>query len=163
MPKRRQSLLLGHALPILLASSLVLSTHFLWAQKSLPPEARADLGAVPGILPEAPRSQIESGVKLFRISYHHTLVNTQAALNIQQPTGTAELLGKEKYFTDRTSSQGLTSAYGKVHYPTIQPADHLLRYGHHIPWAGPTILLVSQQAKAHPQVTRVLKLFQPQF
>jgi len=170
----------GHVVPILLASLLGLSTHSLWAQKSPPleeiqarmfgrpiplapvPEARAHLGPVPETLPEAPRSQTESREKLFRINYRRTLVNTQAWLNFQQPTGTAELPGKANYLTG-TSSQWLTSAYGRVHYPTIPPADHLQYYGHHIPWAGSTILRVSQQAKAHPHVISVLKLLKPQF
>jgi len=169
---RRQSLLFWQAFPFLLASSLVVSSDSLWAQKSPPlkkiqvvdraiqlgpiPEARFHLGPVPETLPEAPRSQTESHETLFRITYHHTLISTQAALNFQQST-TAELLGKAKYLTDSASSQWLTD-YSKVHYPTIQPADHLQHYSHHIPWAGPSILLVSRHAKAHPHVTRVLEL-----
>jgi len=176
---RRQSLLLEHAVPILLASSLVLSAHPLWAQKSPPLEenqarmfdrlivtgSRSQIpsGSVPETLPEASRSQTESHENLFGISYHHTLINTQAALNPQQPAGTAELQGTTKYFTGSASSQWLTSAYGKVHYPTIQPADYLQYYGRHVPWAGSTILRVSQLAKAHPHVTNVLKLVKPKF
>jgi len=181
MPKRHQSILLGNALPILLASSLVLSTHSLRAQKSPPPEelqgrmfdhaiqlvpvpeARVDLGAAPETVPEAPRSQTESHEKLFRTSYDHTLINTQPALNFRQPARTAELLGKAKYFTSGSSSQWLTSVYGKARYPTIQPADPLQYYGHYIPWAGPTILRAAQQAKAHPHVTNALKLLMPRF
>lgn len=180
----RQSLLLRHFFPILLASSLGLSTHSLRAQKLPPleeiqarifdgsiqlapvPEATGHLGPAPGILPEAPRSQTDRNQTELRVelfSYHHTLTNTRAALNLQQPTGTAELPGKAKYFTGSASSQWLTSANGSVHHPTIHTADPLQYYGHHIPWAGSLIPRVSHQAEAHPHVTGVLKLFEPQF
>jgi len=177
----RDFCLRGHLVPILLASLLGLSTHSLWAQKSPPPEeiharmfdrpiqlalvpeARAHLGPVPETLPEAPQSQTDSREKLFPISYGQTLVNIQAGLNLQQPAGTAELPGKAKCLTGSTSSQWLTSAYCRVPYPTIHPADHLQYYSHHIPWAGSTILRVSQQAKAHPHVISVLKLLKPKF
>jgi len=178
---RRQPLLHMPTFPILLVTSLVLSTHWLWAQTSPTPEEfqggifdrPIQLGSVPEAkshpspasetLPDSPRSQTESREKLFRTSPYHASINTQAALNLQQPIGTADSLGKSKYFKGSPPSQWLTSAYGKVHYQTIQPADHLQYYGHHIPWAGPTILRVSQQAKNHPHVTSVLKLFKPQF
>jgi len=181
MPMPRQSLLLMRVFPILLVTSFVLSTHWLWAQKSPPPEefqggmfdrpiqlasapeAKSHPGPASETLPDSPRSQTESLEKLFRTSSYHASINTQAALNLQQPIGTADSLGKSKYFKGSPPSQWLTSAYGKVHYQTIQPADHLQYYGHHIPWAGPTILRVSQQAKNHPHVTSVLKLFKPQF
>lgn len=127
------------------------------------PEAKPHPGPAFETLPDSPRSQTESREKLFRTSPYHVSINTQAALNLQQPTGTADSLGKSKYLIVSPSSQWLTSAYGKAHYGTIQPADHLQHYGHHIPWAGPTILRVSQQAKNHPHVTSVLKLLKPQF
>ena len=174
MPMRRQSLRGGRALPILLAGSLLLCTHLLCAQESaLPveirhqlapiPEATSHLGTAPETLPEAPRSQTESCERLFRIRYHYALINIQAAFNLQQPTGTAELLGETRYFSGSASSQWLTMAYGKVHHPTIQPTDPLKYYGHHIPWAVPTVLRVSQQVKAHPRLTGVLKLLTPLF
>lgn len=176
---RRQSLRVGRAFPILLAGSLVLSTQLLSAQKSPPPkevqvqrfdrqlapipEATSHLGAVPETLPEAPRSQTESHEKLFRIRYHYALIDTQAALNLQQPTGTPEVLGEANYFTGSASSQWLARASGSVRHSTTQPTDLLQYYGRHVPGAIPTILRVSQQAKAHPHVTGVLKLFTPQF
>jgi len=181
MPMRRQSLLLMPSFPILLVTSFVLSTHWLWAQQLPPPEefqggmfyrpiqlasaqeAQSHPGPASETLPDSPRSQTESREKLFRTGSYHASINPQAALNLQQPTGTAASLGKSKYFIGSPSSQWLTSPYGNVHYRTIQPADHLQYYGHHIPWAGPTILRVSQQAKNHPHVTNVLKLFRPQF
>jgi len=177
MPLPRQSFLAGRALSILLAGPLVFSTHLLWAQKSPPreqiqlqtsgrqlapiPEATSHPGTVPETLPEAPRSQTESREKLFHIRYHYALIDTQAALNLRQPTRTAELPGE--YFPSRASSQWLTPVYGTLHHPTIQPTDLLQYYGRHVPGAIPTILRVSQQVKAHPQVTGVLKLFTPQF
>jgi hypothetical protein len=177
VPMRRLSL--GRLLPILLASSLVLSTHSLWAQELLPEEeiqarifdqpiefvsvsgAGAHLGPVPGILPEAPRSRIESHVKFspLGISFH---INTQGALSFQQPTGAAEL-GKADSSTGRASNQWLTCAYGEEHSPTGQPRDPLRYYSRHIPWAGSIISRVSQKAKAHSHLTSVFELFQPQF
>ena len=146
---RRQSLLLWHAFPFLLACSLVLSTHSLWAQS---PELE--------ILPEAPRSQAELHENPFHISYHYNLNHPQAALNLHVPTGAVELLGKPEYFNRITSSQW-AAANGRLHYSTIKPADRLLYYSHHIPGATSSILRVSQQARAHPHVTSALKLFTP--
>jgi hypothetical protein len=175
----RQSFLLRHLFPILLANSLVLCTHALRAQKSLPleenyarifdrpiplvsvPEATDDLGPALGVLPEAPRSQTELSVELF--SYDHTLTNTRAVLNLQQPTGTAVLPGKAKYFTFSALTQWPTPANSSVPYPTIHPADYFQYYGRHIPWVGAIIPRVSRQAEAHPHVTGVLKLLKPQF
>jgi hypothetical protein len=121
----------------------------LWAQK------------LPETLPEAPRSQTASRGELFRIRYHYALIDTQAALNLRQSRRTAELPGE--YFPSTASSQGLMAASGNVHHPTIQPMALLQYYGRHVPGAVPAILRVSEQAKAHPHVTDVLKLFSPQF
>lgn len=175
----------GYLFFTLLVSLLVLSTHLLWAQITQPiedisvrlfdapiqlapdPEARTHLGPVPEGLPlspEATRSQTEPQARLFSpFTSYYQPTNQQAASKLQHPTGLAELLGKAKYFTGSASSQWLRSADARVHYPMIHPSDHLQYYGHRIPWAGPMILRVSQQAKAHPHLTGVLKLLQPQF
>ena len=174
---QRQLLALGNLFPTLLVSLLVLSTPFLWAQITQSteeislfdgpiqagpvPEARTHLGLVSEGLPlsfEAARRQTELQVKFF-----NTPINFQAALNLQRATGTGEWLGNAKYFTGSAPSRWLTSEYGKVHYPAIQAPNDLHNYGHHIPWAGPVILRLSQQAKTHPHVTGVLKLFTPRF
>jgi len=137
-------------LRVLLASTLVLPAHSLWAQKS-----------EPTVLPEAPKSQIESPPKLFRISYHFNLINTHTPLDLQQPTGTGELLGAAKHFAGSSSGQWL-SAGGKVYYPTIRTADPL-QYVQRISWANAAVRRVSQQAKAHPHVANVVKILQPPF
>jgi hypothetical protein len=174
MLRFRQSLVLGHV--TLLVSSLVLSTHSLWAQKPpLPdkiqarsfrqlatvPQARAYLRPAPGI----PQSQNESRMRpsSFRIRHHFILIDTEAPLDVGQPAGMAELQGQADSFTGSASSPWLTSAFGNIRHPTSQSADHLEYYGHYIPWAAPIISRVTQQAKVHPHVTSVLKLFQPRF
>ena len=178
----RLSSVLGHL--TLLASSLLLCTLSLWAQKSSPPGgiqiqtrsfdhsrqlapipgARAYLGAMPGKLPDAPRSQTESRATTpLRIRYHYTFVDTRAATHFLQPIGTAELPSETKHFARSTLNHRLTPVNGMVRYSTIRPAEHSQSYGHYIPWAGPVISRVAQQAKAHPHVTSMLKLFQPQF
>jgi hypothetical protein len=55
------------------------------------------------------------------------------------------------------------STFGQVHHETTHGADDLEYYGHHILWAGSVILRISQQAKAHPHITRALMMVQPQF
>ena len=54
-------------------------------------------------------------------------------------------------------------AFSQVHHETIHGANDLEYYGRHIPWAGPAILRISQQAKAHPHITTVLKSVHPKF
>jgi hypothetical protein len=162
--------LLGHF--ALLASLLMLSPRLLLAQQSSTPNnieartpafvpaTRARRGPVPRTLPDAPRSQTESPVKplTFRIRYHYTLINTQAAVNLQQFT---ETTGKAEYFSE--SSQWLTSAYIKTDDPMIKPTDHLQHWGRYIPWSSSILPRVSEQTKTHPHVTSVLKIFRPQF
>jgi len=167
MPARHQSLSLGHLWLVLLTSSLVLSSHPLWAQKSVPREevreAKAGLDPELGFLPDAPESQTKSHGNPFLISHHYNLINPQAALNLHEPAGTGELLRKSVYFSDSASSPWPRPAYGKLHHSTINPVDRLQYYSHYVPWLAPSILRVSQEAKAHPHVISVLTLFQPQF
>jgi hypothetical protein len=169
-PTAARTLVPGQLFTVLLL--LMVSTHLLWAQQSPPPKkieartpafvpaTRARRGPVPRTLPDAPRSQTESPVKplTFRIRYHYTLINTQAAVNLQQFT---ETTGKAEYFSE--SSQWLTSAYTKTDDPTIKPTDHLQHWGRYIPWSSSILPRVSELAKAHPHVTSVLKIFTPQF
>jgi len=173
---QRQLLALGNLFPTLLVSLLVLSTPFLWAQIMQStegslfndplqvgpvPEASTHLGLVFGGLPlsfEAARRQTEPQVKFF-----NTPINFQAAPNLQRATEMAELPGNAKYSTGSAPSQWLKSTDATVHYPTIQPPIYFRYFGHHFPWAGPIILRVSQEARSHPHVTGVLKLFRPRF
>lgn len=183
----RQLLTLWHLFPILLISLMVLSTHLSWAQKTLPlqeiparffdravqpvPEATTPLRPVSGELPllsfAANRGQTESPVSFFprRSSYDHMPINYKATLELQRRTGTAELLGKTKYFIGSAPSKWPTfaPAYDKMHDRTVHRANDLEYYGLHTPWAGSMILRICQQAKAHPHVTRVLKLLKPRF
>ena len=137
-------------LRLLLASTLALPAHWLWAQQS-----------EPTVLPDAPKSQIELPPKLFRTTNHYNLINTQAPLDFQQPTGTGELPGAAKHFAGSSSSQWLTAG-GKVSYPTIRTAEPL-QYVQRISWANAAVRRVSQQAKAHPHVANVVKILQPSF
>jgi len=177
----RQPLALWHLFPILLVYLLVLSTPSLWAQGTPPveipvrpfdntvqlapvPEAKAHLRGFSGKLPlcfdATPGSQVRFFPRGF--GYYHIPINNQAALELQQPTRTAEL-GKAKHFIGSAPSEGLRPTYGNVHYRTIHRADDLEYYGHHIPLASSIVLRILQQGEAHPHVTAVLKLFKPQF
>jgi len=152
----RQSLPLGQLFPILFASSLVLLTHSLWAQKSPPPEL--------GILPEAPRSQTKLYENPFHFSYHYNLINPQTVFNLHVPTGAAALLGKSEHFNFSASSYWSRLINGRARYArysTIKSADLLQHYGHRIPWANSSMQRVSQEARAHPRVASVVKLFTP--
>jgi hypothetical protein len=178
---------LSHLSPILLVSLLVLSTHLLWAQGKSPlgeitvqvfdapvqlatvAEAQTHLVFTYGGLPLSFRrnkGQTESGMKFFppyNPGDYRLPTNTKAALN--QTTRTPGLRAEDNYFIGRAPSKWLTFAptYGKVQHETIYRADELEYYGHHIPWVGPLIIRICQQAKVHPHVTRVLKIIRPQF
>jgi hypothetical protein len=173
---------LSHLSPILLVSLLVLSTHLLWAQRKSPreeiPVQLFDAPAQLATVSEAPthlhfrglplsfeqhRRQTESLMRLYPnpIGDFRPPINTKAVLD--QSTGTPELRGKEKYFIGSAPSKWLTFAptYGKVHHEMTYGVDELEYYAHHIPWAGSFIVRICQQAKAHPHVTRVLKILLP--
>jgi len=177
----------SHPSPILLVGLLVLSTHLLWAQRKSPleeipiqlfdtpahfatvSETQTHLHFTYRELPVSFRQnqgQTESSIRSFRpynTGDYRLPTNTKAELD--QATRTADLRGEEKYFVGSAPSKWLTFAptYGKVHHETIYGADELEYYGRHIPWVGSLIVRVCQQAKVHPQVTRVLKVLRPQF
>jgi len=77
---------------------------------------------------------------------------------------------KEK-FTQKQSSPSFAPmkwmtfapTFGQVRPETIHSTNGWESYGHHIPWASSVIPRVSQQAKAHPHITRALQVVQPQF
>jgi hypothetical protein len=177
---------LSHLPQILLVSLLVLSTHLLWGQGESPvEEIPVQLFDAPSQLATLSEAQTHlhftyRGLPLrfeqnqdqtepwMRFSRHHNMgdyrlpTKTKAVLN--QATGTAELRGEEKYFIGSAPSKGLTFAptYDKVHHETIYRVDELEYYGHHIPWVGSLIVRISQQARVHPHVTRILKVIRPQ-
>ena len=74
-------------------------------------------------------------------------------------------------FTQNQSSvflgpmRGMTfaPAFGQARQETNRSATDLKSYGHYIPWAGPVILRISQQARTHPHLTRALQVVQPRF
>ncbi len=170
--------------PILLVSLLVLSTHLLSAQRTSPPqEIPIQLFDTPAQLTtvsEAPihlhftcrrlptcfeqnQSETESWMRFHPnpISDYRLPINTKAVLD--ETTRTPELRGKEKYSTGSAPSKWLTFAptYGKLPHEMIYRVDELEYYAHHIPWAGSFIVRICEQARAHPHVTRALKILRP--
>jgi len=122
-----------HIFPILLVGLVVLSTRPLWAQETAP------LENVP-----------------VRLSGHWVqLAPVPEARTHRGPVSDGLVI--------RASSQWLAPTPGTVHHPTTQPSNDLHSYVHHVPWAGPISVRVSQHAKAHPHVTAVLKVLRPQF
>jgi hypothetical protein len=174
--------------PIVLVGSLVLSTHCLWAQTTLPPEkipihfldtsapfARVSEVQIPLHLTdrrlpltfERNQGQTDSRMKFFpHYPGDYRLPTTTNAALYPAP-GTAERWGKEKYLIGsapskwRTFSFALT--YGKTPRETTCCVGNLGHYGQRIPWAGSIIPRIVQQAKAHPHVTRILTVLKPQF
>jgi hypothetical protein len=175
-----------HLSSILLVSLLVLSTHVLWAQRTLTLEESAVQ------LPDAPsrvatvsqaqtsfdltykrlplsisqnQGQTESWMRFFsdQRGYDRLSINTNAVPN--QDRGPAEFWGKNKGLMDSASTNWMTFAppFGHVHRETIHGPNDLEYYGHHLPWAGSVMLRIGQQARAHPHITSVLKTVHPQF
>lgn len=184
---RGLGLSLPHLSSILLVSLLVLSTQLLWAQ------GKSRLQTIPVQLFDGPsqlapvseaqthrpftyrglplsfrqnQGQAESWMRFsppYNTGHYRLPINTETVLD--QAARTAELPGKKKYFIGNASSKWLTfaPAHGKVHPETSDRVDEVEYYAQHIPWAGSLILRIRQQAKVHPHVTRVLKVFQPKF
>jgi hypothetical protein len=155
---------LWHLSSPLLVGLLVLSTHVLWAQGT----STRQESAVP--LPDAPsevqthlhlsnkefhltfkqdHGETESSMRFLpdRPGYHRLSVNINATLS--QDSGTIEFWDPNQYFIGSAPTKWMTFAptLGHVHRETI----------HGIPWAGPVILRIGKQAKAHPNITTVLK------
>ena len=165
---------------ILLSGLLVLSTHFLWAQRTLPvekipirlldttalfarlSEAQASLHLTDGRLPLAFEHNQDSQMRFLPHcpGCYRLPINTDVA-----QSRTTELWGKEKYVIGTAPSKGWTFAlsYVKAPYETTWRVGNLDHYVHRIPWAGSIILRISQQAKAHPHITTVLKAVHPKF
>jgi hypothetical protein len=182
------SLSFSHSSPILLSGVLALSTHFLWAQGALPlekvsiqlldtpalfarvSEAQTPLHLTYRRLPltfEQNQGQTDSRMRFlphypdYRHPDYRQPTNTGAAL--YAPTRTAELWGNEKYVIGTAPSRWRTfaPAYGKVPDETAWSVGNLEHYAQRIPWAGSVILRIGQQAKAHPHVTRLLRVLKP--
>src|SRR5579872_376476 len=176
---------LSHLRPLLIPSvcMLVLSTHSLWAQRSSPvdespvqrfgipaqvmgSEVQAHLHFIAGGSPLTfgqNRRQNESRMRFsaYYAGDYHLSTNTQTMLD--HATRTAEFRGKEKYFIGSVPSKWLIFAptFGKVHRGATYHVDELETYGRHIPWAGSLIVRICEQAKAHPHVTRAIRVLLP--
>jgi hypothetical protein len=183
-----RGLLLSFSQPstILLSGLLVLSTHFLWAQRTWPVEkiaiqlldtpapfvrlsqAQVGLHLTYGRLPltrlpltfEQNQGQTDSRMRFLPHcpACYRLPINTNVA-----QSRTTELWGKEKYVIGESPSKGWTFAlgYGKAPYETTWRVGNLDHYVHRIPWAGSIILRIGQQAKAHPHVIRLLTVLKP--
>jgi hypothetical protein len=171
--------------PTLLFGLLLLSTHLLWAQRTPPmektpmqfldipappfarvSEAQTPLHLTSRRLPltfDPNQHQTESRMRFFpHYPDHYRLpFNTDAALS--PATRTAELWGKERSLIGNSPSKWLTFAptYGKVPHLTTYSVENLEHLAHNIPWVGPIILRIGQQAKAHPHFTRLLTVIKP--
>jgi hypothetical protein len=176
---------LSHRCLIALVGLLLLSTHLLWAQKTSPPSKIAiqllDTPAPFARLSEAPTrrhftyrelpltfvqkpSQTESRMRLFPHSPDQYRLPTNTGAALYPAPRTAELWRK-KYFISSATSTWLTfvPSYGTVPHETTYSVENLEHLANNIPWVGPIVLRIGQQAKAHPQVTRLLKVIKPRF
>ena len=162
----------SHPSLIVLVGLVVLSTHFLWAQRTLP------LGKIPIQLLDtpAPFARVSETQPPMHLAYRrlplsfeqgdsHPRTTTNAAL---YPTTRAaeqrgKLWGKEEYLIGNAPSKWRTFAftYDKTPRETICCVGNLEHYVHRMPWAGSIILRIAQQAKAHPHVTRVMRVLKP--
>jgi hypothetical protein len=169
--------------PIVLVGLLVFSTHFWWAQRTSP------LGEIPIQLLDTPapfasvsevltplhltyrrlpltfeQNQGQSDSRMRSFPYHAGDYRLPANAALYSAKRTAEQWGKEKYLIGSAPSRRRTFAptYGKIPRETICCVVNLEHYTHRIPWAGSIILRIVQQAKAHPYVTRVMMVLQPQ-
>jgi hypothetical protein len=172
----------SHLSPILLVSVLMLSTHLSWAQSTsalekIPTqlldtpapfarvsEAQTHLHPTYGILPLTfEQDQGQSRTRFFPhySDYYHLPINTNAAFC--PTTRMGGLWGKEKYLIGNAPRKWLTfaSTYSRVSHETTYSAENLEHFGHRIPWVGPLILRIGQQARAHPHVTRLLTVLKP--
>jgi hypothetical protein len=170
----------SHPSPILLSGVLALSTHFLWAQGTLPLEKAsiqfvdtpAPFARVSGaqtrfiyrrlLLPfEQNQGQTDSQMRFFPHYPDYRLpTNTNAVL--YPATTTAQLWGKKNVIGSAPGEWWtFTSAYGKVPHEAAWSVGNLEPYARRIPWAGSVILRIGQQAKAHPHVTRLLRVLKP--
>ena len=185
---RRQLIAPRLLLFILSVSVLVPSADLAWAQNQSPIEQiaapifdiavlhvptseskildpRSFSAGLPPIL-ETNRSQPSSQARFFTApaSYHQLLTDNIATLNLRQLTGTSESQSSGNYFIDGTPNKSFTfePAYLKPSNQTINRASDMDYYGR-LPFAGPIILRVAQQADIHPRITRVVKMLQPRF
>jgi hypothetical protein len=173
----------SHSSPILLSGVLALFAHFLWAQGTLPlervpiqllntpapfarvSEAQTPLHLTYRRLPltfDQNQGQIDLRMRFFP-HYPDYRLPTNTSATLYPATSTAELWGNEKCAIGTAPSKWRTfaPAYGEVRHETAWSIGNLEHYAHRIPWAGSVILRIGQQAKAHPHVTRLLRVIKP--
>jgi len=87
-----------------------------------------------------------------------------ATLDRRLLTGAAESQSSGNYFIGGTPNQSFSfePAYLKLSNQAINRASDMDYYGR-LPFAGPIILGVAQQAEVHPRITRVLMTLHPRF
>lgn len=107
------------------------------------PATDAPLPRPPGTLPRFSGDQMLS-------------LGDKGGLRLPEPAGISDSPGRTKECSGSDSKWWSSPVSRSRPDHTMQPEDL-----HHIPLAGPLILRVHQQAKTHPQVTRVLKLLAP--
>lgn len=179
----------AHLSPIVLVELLVLSTHCVSAQRTLPldkipirpldtpaPFARASEVQTPLHLTfrrlpltfEHNQGQSDPRMRFFpRHSGDYRLPSTINAA-LYPATRAAEQWGtlwaKEKYLVGSAPSKWRTFAltYSKIPRETVCCVGDVEHYAHRIPWAGSIVLRIVQQAKAHPHVTRIITVLKPQ-
>lgn len=169
----------SHSSPILFYGLLVLSTHFLWAQGTLPVE-KVQIQFIDTPAPFVRVSEIQTRFTYRRspLTFEKKQVQTDSQMSffphypdyrpptanaVLYPTRTATLWNRETYPVAIAPSKRWTFApsYGNVPHETTWRAGTLEDYGHRIPWVGSSILRIGQQVKAHPHVTRLLKSLKP--
>jgi len=130
----------------------------LWGQATQPIAAPGHLL----ISPDATKSQTAPGAGFYapRTSYDQPL-NNRAFFKLQPLTGNLVLLSQARNVTENTRGQWWTPSFSSAQHPAIRHANFTHGSGATIPWARPLILRVSQEAKAHPRVTGVLKILKP--
>jgi len=172
----RARFLVRYAFYILSVSPAVLCTHQAWAQQMRLQEGpvlnrASQLGQASAavtsrtafVLPEnfaTNKGGTEWQVKLLPLLTSHDRVptNTRALVQLQPPA--AGPSGKGNFTRSSTSNEWVTPFHGQG--PSA-PVHHSNDLQHRIPGADPIILRVAQQARAHPHVTGIVKLFKPQF
>lgn len=181
---RRQHCPIQCLLPALLVGMLTLPAQWLWTQEppspaqtpvqlfdpsiqfATGPAADGPLRRLPGTAPLSfgvDQGRSGSQVRLFPryAGYNPIALDDARGLKLPRPSTMAE--GITRDFGGSARSNRLTSppGFGEGSDRTIQRGDDLEHYSRHIPLAGSIVLRVRQQARTHPQVTRVLRLLVP--
>ena len=168
--------------PRLLLSAVVVVTAFSQAQEITPQKAKGSR------LPDAPsavaRVWDNSKSALPKDSLNLMQDNTQRpsswagwsflpgenpfahhALSLQAGNARPAVLpgSEHSFLSARSGSLTFPPSYVHANTTTTHNADDWQHYAHHIPVAGPVALRIGQKAQAHPHVTNVFKVIQPQF